>query len=129
MFESLFEKEAKGVLKGMTLEWVCPSCSGTNFRLISAEDRASGLYHDHCRYCRIRERVAFTPAAGPLEGEAAFYERIADEHFTDEEQKELIRDFAEIEYMRADNANPREVTGKQRMLEEKIVFFKHRRRT
>ena len=68
------------------------------------------------------------PGPGSLEGETAFSERLSDEHFTDEEQKELFRDFAEIEYMRADHANPREVTGKQRMLEEKIVFFKHRRR-
>jgi hypothetical protein len=53
-------------------------------------------------------------------------ERLSDEHFTAEEQQELIRDFAEIEYMRADNANPREVTGKQRLLEDKIIFFKRR---
>jgi hypothetical protein len=124
----LFEKDARGTLKGMTLEWVCPFCAGTNFRLLSSEDRGAGEYHDRCRYCRTKYRVSFTPPAAPLEGEAEFMERLSDEHFTAEEQQELIRDFAEIEYMRADNANPREVTGKQRLLEDKIIFFKRRRR-
>lgn len=128
MFERLFEKDADGVLKGMTLEWVCPSCAGTNFRLLSAMDRLKGEYHDHCRYCRTRERVRFAPPAAVVEGEESFYERLSDEHFNESEQRELIRDFAEIEYMRADKANPREVAGKQRMLEEKILFFKRRRR-
>jgi hypothetical protein len=128
MFERLFEKETKGTLKGMTLEWVCPSCAGTNFRLLAPEDRGNGTHHDHCRYCRTKFRVLFPPPAGPLESEAGFMERLSGEHFTAEEQQELIRDFAEVEYMRADNANPREVTGKQRLLEEKIIFFKRRRR-
>ncbi|MDD1684388.1 MAG: hypothetical protein LUQ19_00705 [Methanoregula sp.] len=128
MFERLFEKEAHGVLKGMTLEWVCPSCAGVNFRLLSPDDRLGGEHHNHCRYCRTKYRVSYTPPAGPLEGEAGFMERLSDEHFTAEEKQELIRDYAEIEYMRADNANPREVTGKQRLLEDKIIFFKRRRR-
>lgn len=128
MFERLFEKEAHGALKGMTLEWACPSCAGINFRLLSPEERGSGEHHDHCRYCRARFRVLFTPATSPSEGEAGFVERLADEHFSAEEQQELIRDFAEIEYLRADHANPREVSGKQRLLEDKIQFFKRRRR-
>jgi hypothetical protein len=128
MFERLFEKEVNGALKGMTLEWVCQSCAGTNFRLLSPDERGGGEHHDHCRYCRAKCRVSFPPPAGSLEGEAEFMERLSLEHFTAEEQQELIRDFAEIEYMRADNANPREVTGKQRLLEDKIVFFKRRRR-
>lgn len=37
-------------------------------------------------------------------------------------------DFAEIEYMRCKNANNREINGKQLLLEEKIIFFKRRRR-
>jgi rubredoxin len=128
MFERLFEKKADGVLKGMTLEWTCPACAGINFRILSAAERETGEYHSHCRYCKAKYRVAFPPPAQGIPGEAEFYERLDDEHFTEEEQRELIRDYAEIEYMRADNANPREVTGKGRMLEEKIVFFKHRRR-
>jgi len=128
MFGRLFEKETGGTLKGMTLEWVCPACRGTNFRLLAQNERAAGIHHDHCRYCKVKVRVTFSPASGPLDGETAFMERLADEHFTAEEVQELIRDFAEVEYMRADNANPREVAGKQRMLEEKILFFKRRRR-
>jgi hypothetical protein len=89
----------------------------------------TGAYHAHCRYCKGKYRVAFSPPQEAIAGEAAFCERLENEHFTHEEQQELIRDFAEIEYMRADNANPREVTGKGRMLEEKIAFFRHRWRT
>jgi len=128
MFEWLFEKKADGVMKGMTLEWMCPACAGINFRILSAAERGTGEYHSHCRYCNVKYHIAFPPPAQGISGEAEFYERLEDEHFTEEEQRELIRDFAEIEHMRADNANPREVTGKGRMLEEKIVFFKHRRR-
>jgi hypothetical protein len=62
------------------------------------------------------------------EGEVAFMERLADEEFSAEEQQELVRDFAEIGYMRYENPGNREITGKQRLLEEKITFFKRRRR-
>jgi hypothetical protein len=55
-------------------------------------------------------------------------DRLADEDFTEEEQQDLIRDFAEIEYMRYEDTKNREITGKQRLLEEKITFFKRRRR-
>ena len=128
MFERLFEKDAQGILKGMTLEWVCPRCTGKNFRILPDEERRNGEHHDHCRYCRVKYRVAFPPPAGNIEGETAFMERMADEDFTAEEQHDLIRDFAEIEYMRYEDANNREITGKQRLLEEKITFFKRRRR-
>lgn len=128
MFERFFEKETSGTLKGMTIEWQCPHCSGKNFRILSASERGTGEYHAHCRYCRVRYRIAFPSPAGSLESEDAFMERLSDEHFSAEEQQELVRDFAEIEYMRADKANPREVTGKERLLEEKITFFKRRRR-
>jgi rubredoxin len=128
MFERFFEKEATGALKGMTLEWACPRCSGKNFRILPFDERRTGEHHDHCRYCRMNYRVTFPPPAENIEGEAEFYERLSDEYFTAEEQQDLLRDYAEIEYMRADNANPREVAGKGRLLEEKIVFFKRRRR-
>jgi rubredoxin len=128
MFERFFEKEAHGALKGMTLEWVCPRCSGKNFRILPVAERGIGEHHDHCRYCRVKYRIEFPPPVKSIEGEEEFYERLSDEHFNTEEQQELVRDFAEIEYMRDDNANPREVTGKQRLLEEKIIFFKRRRR-
>jgi rubredoxin len=128
MFERLFEKEATGALKGMTLEWVCPRCSGKNFRILPVDERETGEHHDHCRYCRVKYRVAFPPPAENIEGEAEFYERLSDEHYTAEEQQELVRDFAEIEYMRCENPGNREITGKQRLLEEKITFFKRRRR-
>jgi hypothetical protein len=128
MFERFFEKETSGTLKGMTLEWECPNCSGKNFRILNIAERGAGEYHAHCRYCRVRYRIAFPPPAGSIEGEDAFMERLSDEHFTTDEQRELVRDFAEIEYMRSDNANPRQVTGKERLLEEKITFFKRRRR-
>jgi hypothetical protein len=128
MFERFFEKDAPGALKGMTIEWQCPHCSGKNFRILQKSVRDSGEYHASCRYCRVRCHIVFTPPAERIEGETEFMERLVDEDFTAEEQQDLIRDFAEIEYMRADHANPREVTGKQRLLEEKITFYKRRRR-
>ena len=128
MFERFFEKEAQGTLKGITLEWVCPQCSGKNFRILPVDQRGTGEQHDRCRYCRGRFRVAFPPPVGNLEGEAEFAQRLADEDFNAEEQQDLIRDFAEIEYMRYEDAKNREITGKQRLLEEKITFFKRRRR-
>ncbi len=128
MFERFFEKDTTGALKGMTIEWQCPHCSGKNFRILSESERHSGQYHASCRYCRARCRATFLPPANPIEGEAEFMERLADEDFTTEEQQDLIRDFAEIEYMRCEDAKNREIPGKQRLLEEKITFFKRRRR-
>lgn len=128
MFERFFEKETEGTLKGMTLEWVCPRCSGKNFRILTVVERRSGGHHDHCRYCKARCRVAFTAAADGIEGEAEFLEQLADEDFSAEEHQELVRDFAEIGYMRYENPKNREIAGKQRLLEEKITFLKRRRR-
>lgn len=127
MLERFFEKETNGALKGMTLEWLCPHCSGKNFRILSRLERESGEYHTTCRYCRARCRVTFTPPA-LIKGEEEFMDRLADEDFSAEEQQDLIRDFAEIEYMRCENPGNREIAGKQRLLEEKIAFFKRRRR-
>ena len=128
MLERFFEKDTNGILKGMTLEWACPRCAGKNFRILRMEERRGGKHHDHCRYCRARYRVAFNPPSDPIEGEAAFMERLEDEDFPAEEQQELVRDFAEIGYMRYEDPADREITGKQRLLEEKITFFKRRRR-
>ena len=41
---------------------------------------------------------------------------------------DLIRDFAEIEYMRSENPKNPEISGKKRLIEEKFSFFKRRRR-
>jgi transcription elongation factor Elf1 len=128
MLERFFEKDTNGTLKGMTLEWACPRCAGKNFRILTMVERRSGEHHDHCRYCRARYRVAFLPPSDRIEGEAAFMDRLEDEEFSAEEQQELVRDFAEIGYMRYENPGNREITGKQRLLEEKITFFKRRRR-
>jgi hypothetical protein len=128
MFERFFEKEATGALKGMTLEWQCPHCSGKNFRILSRIERDSGQYHASCRYCKTRCGVIFVPPAAGIEGEVVFMERLAEEDFSADEQDDLVRDFAEIEYMRCENPGNREITGKQRLLEEKIAFFKRRRR-
>jgi hypothetical protein len=128
MFERFFQHDTTGTLKGLTLEWKCPHCAGTNFRILRKSERDTGTYNVPCRYCRIKCRVTFPPPTGILAGETEFMERLSDEEFTDEEQTELIRDYAEIEYMKQDHANPKEVAGKQRLLEDKITFFKRRRR-
>ena len=128
MLERFFEKDSGGTLKGMTLEWACPHCSGKNFRILTKSERDSGEYHAPCRYCRARCRVAFDPPANPIKGEVEFMERLADEDFSAEEQQDLIRDFAEIGYMQCENPANREIAGKERLLEEKITFFKRRRR-
>lgn len=129
MLERFFEKEARGALKGMTLEWECPHCAGKNFRILAVNERGPpGDYHALCRYCRTRCRVIFEPRQAPVPGEEAFMERLSDEELPAEEQQELVRDFAEIAYLRAERANPRGVAGKERLLEEKITFFRRRRR-
>jgi hypothetical protein len=128
MFERFFEKKTTGTLKGMTLEWICPHCSGKNFRILTAGERDTGEYHSSCRYCRARCGVDFPPLQKSVEGEAEFMERIAQEDFSAEEQQDLIRDFAEIEYMRSENPKNPEISGKKRLIEEKFSFFKRRRR-
>jgi hypothetical protein len=42
MFERFFEKDAKGTLKGLTLEWACPHCNGINFRILQIHERGGG---------------------------------------------------------------------------------------
>lgn len=128
VFERFFEKETNGTLKGMTLEWICPHCSGKNFRILEKSGRDSGEYHASCRYCRARCRVVFIPPVDRIAGEAEFMDQLEREDFPHEEQQDLIRDFAEIEYMRFENAQNREIRGKERLLEDKILFFKRRRR-
>jgi phage FluMu protein Com len=127
MFERFFEQETPGTLKGLTLEWKCPHCAGINFRILRRTERESGTYHAPCRYCRAKCRAVFPPPVGIIEGEAEFMERITEEDFSAYEQEDLIRDFAEIEYMKRDNANPKAVVEKQKLLEDKITFFKRRR--
>jgi hypothetical protein len=128
MFERFFEKDTSGTLKGLTLEWACPHCNGINFRILRSQERESGEYRSPCRYCRTRCRVTFTPLTGLIPGEAEFMERLANEEFSAGEQEDLIRDFAEIEYMRRDKASPKAVVEKHKLLEDKITFFKRRRR-
>jgi hypothetical protein len=128
MFERFFEQDATGTLKGLTLEWECPHCKGINFRILRHHESRSGEYRAPCRYCHTRCRVTFSPPAGIIPGEAEFMERLSDEEFLENEKEDLIRDFAEIEYMRRDNANPKAVLEKQKLLEDRITFFKRRRR-
>ncbi|MDD1687426.1 hypothetical protein [Methanoregula sp.] len=128
MFDRFFEKDAEGVLKALTLEWPCPSCGGTNFRILPAEERSRGEYHNRCRYCRTKCRVAFTPPGADVEGEAEFMERIGYEDFTAEERIDMIRYFAEIASLAVDGAPPAVLREKRKALEEKIAFAKRRRR-
>jgi len=55
-------------------------------------------------------------------------DRLANEEFSADEQEDLIRDFAEIEHMRRDKAHPMAIVEKQKLLEDKITFFKRLRR-
>ena len=128
MFDALFEKDAGGTLKALTLEWACPKCGGMNFRILSQQDRAIGEYHGRCRYCRTRCRVTFPPPARAVDGEAEFMKRISYEDFTDEERTDMLRDYAEIESLIVDKAAPGIVREKKKALDEKIAFAKRRRR-
>jgi len=128
MFDSLFEKDADGTLKALTLEWACPKCEGMNFRILSQQDRAHGEYHGRCRYCRSRCRVTFPPPEKAVDGEAEFMKRISYEDFTEEERTDMLRDYAEIESLIVDKAAPGIIREKKKALEEKIAFAKRRRR-
>jgi hypothetical protein len=128
MFERFFERDTGGALKGLTLEWKCPDCAGLNFRILAKSDRDAGEYHTSCRYCKAKFRTLFEKPAGLVEGEAEFMKRITAEDFSDEEQTDMIRDFAEIASLRADRAPPGGIKEKMRLLEEKIDFAKRRRR-
>jgi hypothetical protein len=127
MFDSIFEKDATGTLKALTLEWVCPKCDGRNFRILSRGERRAGEYHGRCRYCHTRCRAAFSPQETPVEGEDEFMERIDLEDFTDEERTDMIRDFAEIASLNVDRVPPQELRERRKLLEEKIAFAKRRR--
>jgi hypothetical protein len=57
-----------------------------------------------------------------------FLEMISEEKFSDTEQRDMIHDFAEIEYLKVDKENPRIIEGKQKELEQKIALAKKRMR-
>jgi hypothetical protein len=128
MFDSFFEKDAGGFLKALTLEWPCPKCDGKNFRILSVNERNVGEYHGRCRYCKTKCRVHFDPPSSVVEGEAEFMERIGDEDFTEEERTDMIRDFAEIASLAADNTPPGVLREKRKALDARIAFAKRRRR-
>jgi transcription elongation factor Elf1 len=128
MFDSFFEKDAEGVLKALTLEWICPKCGGKNFRLLSRGERTSGAYHGRCRYCRTKCGVSFPPQETNVDGEMEFMDRISEENFTADEKTDMIRDFAEIASLVVDGAPPGAIQTKRKALEEKIAFAKRRRR-
>lgn len=128
MFERFFEQDKEGVLKALTLEWLCPECEGMNFRILTRAQRATGEYHTRCRYCRAKFRVRFPIPERPVEGEDAIMERIADREFTTEERTDMIRDFAEIASLRVEGAVPGLIREKEKALEAKIAFAKRRRR-
>jgi hypothetical protein len=128
MFDSLFEKSAKGILKALTLEWICPKCEGINFRILTKRERISGEYHGKCRYCRTKCQASFPPQEREVRGEAEFMDRIDREDFTEEERIDMIRDFAEIASLDVDKALPAVIQSKNAALEEKIAFAKRRRR-
>lgn len=128
MFDSFFEKAAGGILKALTLEWICPKCNGRNFRILTKGERTSGEYHGRCRYCRTKCGITYSRQEQDVEGEAEFMERIADPDFTAEERTDMIRDFAEIASLAVDGAPPGVLREKNKALEAKIAFAKRRRR-
>jgi phage FluMu protein Com len=128
MFDRFFEQDTHGVLKGLTLEWKCPTCKGLNFRLILIGQRNSGICHTQCRDCKAKYRVDYPVPDRAIEGEEEFLERLSDEDFTSEEELDMIKDFAEIAALKVDSAPLLIIKGKEKALEEKIVLAKRRRR-
>lgn len=128
MFDSLFEHDTSGTLKALTLEWQCPRCQGLNFKLLMKHARETGLYHTRCRYCRAKYRVSYPDAGRLIPGEDEFMERIAEEDFSEAEMQDMIKDYAEIEYLRSDRAAPGVIREKQKALEEKIALAKRLKR-
>jgi len=128
MFDTLFERETSGTLKALTLEWQCPKCQGLNFRILRKGIRETGLYHTRCRYCKAKFRVSYPNPKRPIPGEDEFMERIFDDDFTNDETDDMIKDFAEIEYLKVDKAASGVIKEKQKALEDKITFAKRRRR-
>ena len=128
MFDRFFEHDTAGTLKALTLEWKCPKCEGLNFRILMKGQRDSGEYHTRCRYCRSKFRVNYPRPDKAIDGEAEFMDRISQEDFSEEERTDMIRDFAEIEYLKTEKSLPGIIQGKQKALEDKIAFAKRRRR-
>ena len=128
MFDRFFEHDAEGVLKGLTLEWKCPKCEGLNFKLILRHQREIGDYHTLCRYCKAKYLVTYPKPEKEIEGEVEFLERLDREDFNREEKMDMIKDFAEIAALKADNALPGVIREKQKALEAKIAFTKRQKR-
>jgi transcription elongation factor Elf1 len=128
MFEKFFSRDSGGTVKGLTLEWKCPDCAGLNFRILGRDDRAAGAYSTHCRYCQAKFRILFERPGHPVEGEDAFMDQLDAEDFSRDERTDMIRDFAEIAALKADNALPRTIKEKEKALEIKMDFTRRRRR-
>ena len=128
MFERFLSRDTSGTIKGLTLEWQCPDCAGLNFRILSRGSRSAGEYPTHCRYCKAKFRVLFTPPNRPVEGEDNFMDQLDAEDFSEDEETDMIRDFAEIAALRADAAPQKTILEKQKELELKIDFARRRRR-
>jgi|GEM_PF-777569 len=128
IFDRLFEHKTQGVLKAMTLEWTCPKCAGNNYKLLRQAIRKSGTFHTRCRYCRAKFEVDFPDGEKTVPGEDEFLKRLSLEDFTREEDDDLIRDFAEIVALKAENAKRGYIGEKEKALEKRIAFLKIRRR-
>jgi transcription elongation factor Elf1 len=128
MFNTLIEHETEGTLKGLTLEWGCPHCGGLNFKILQKEQRILGIFHTRCRYCRSKYRVGYPQPNSVIEGEEEFMDMLAEEKFSRDERVEFLRDFAEIEYLKAEKGIPGVIREKQKSLEQKIALAKKRMR-
>jgi hypothetical protein len=128
MLNTIIEHEASGTLKGLTLEWGCPHCGGVNFKILPAEERNIGLYHTRCRYCRSKYRVGYPLQDSEIEGESEFMKMLEEGDFNPEERVEFFRDFAEIEYLKAEKSPQGVIREKQKSLDQKIALSKKRRR-
>jgi hypothetical protein len=128
ILDRLFEHKTQGVLKGMTLEWSCPKCAGNNYKLLRQDTRKTGTYHTRCRYCKAKFELEFPDGDKIVPGENEFLKRLSLEDFTEEEDHELIKDFAEIVTLKAENTPRGYIGEKEKALEKKIAFLKIRRR-
>lgn len=128
MFERFFERDTRGTIKGLTLEWKCPDCAGLNFRILGRGDRHAGKYSTRCRYCKAKFCALFEPPIRPVDGEDVFMELLDAEEFSHDERTDMIRDFAEIAALQADSALPKTIKEKEKALELKFDFAKRRRR-
>jgi transcription elongation factor Elf1 len=128
MFDRFIEHDTDGSIKGLTLEWKCPKCDGMNFKILLKTLRESGQYHTRCRYCKAKFQVNYPVSTTEIEGEAEFMERLTKAEFFEDEEMDLIRDFAEIEYLKRDGVSQKAIREKLKLLEDKITFYKRRRR-